>query len=74
MSYYTNHYLIMAHTLGCGQTFWLFWPGANYGTPGPSRAGDEGFPTHILKAFPLGTKGWILAIILVHHKSLLFSP
>ena len=35
---------------------------------------DEGFPTNVLKAFPLDTKGRILAIILVHHKSLLFSP
>ena len=31
----------------------------------------KGFPANALKAFPLGTKGQKLVIILVHHKSLL---
>ena len=34
---------------------------------------DEGFPTCVLEAFPLGTIGRKLAIVLVHHESLLFS-
>ena len=34
---------------------------------------DEGFPTCVLEAFPLGIVGRKLAIILVHHKSLSFS-
>ena len=34
---------------------------------------NEGFPTCVLETFPLGTIGRKLAIILVRHKSLLFS-
>ena len=34
--------------------------------------GDEGYSINFLEAFPLGTKSQLLAIILVHHKSLLF--
>ena len=33
---------------------------------------DEGFPTCVLEAFPLGTMGRKLAIILVYHTSLCF--
>ena len=41
---------------------------------GRREYGDESFPTNILKAFLLGTKGRKLAVILVHRKSLSFSP
>ena len=62
---------VINHTIGCGQTFRVFMPGAACYTR--AAGGDEGFPIEVHKAFPLGTWGRILAIVLVHHKSLSVS-
>ena len=70
MSYKINHYLIIS-TIGCGQTFRIFWPDATCYTW--AARGDEGFPINVRKVFALGTWDRILAIVLVHHKSLSVS-
>ena len=71
----TLNYSLLNHIIGCG-CLDLSVLLTRRSLPHLGRRGynDEGFPTNVLKVFPLGTWGRILAIILVHNKSLSFSP